>query len=181
MTPPTSPLRIVSALSAGLLALGMLAACTPEPQPAPAPTQTPLFATDEEAFAAAEETYSRYIAALNDTDLSDPETFEPVYAWLTGTAQGAEKESLSAYHAEKLRRSGNTDFDTFTPLSRTEDEVTANLCLDVSEVDLVDEDGGSVLQTDRATRRALKVTFVPGMTTTGLRISSNHKPETFTC
>ena len=63
------------------LALGMTTACQPEPAPSPS---GPVFANEEEAFAAAEETYRAYVDALNQVDLSDPETFEAVYAWTTG-------------------------------------------------------------------------------------------------
>ena len=179
MTPATTILRATAALTTGVLALGMLAACTPQPEPTPA--KTALFTSDQEAFTAAEETYVEYLKALNATDLSDAATFEPVYAWLTGTARGAEKDSLSTYYAEDLTRTGDTTFDSFTPLRSAENEVSANLCLDVSEVDLLDTNNTSVLRPDRATRRGLEVTFVPGKTSTGLRIASNHEPENFAC
>ena len=44
------------------LALGMTTACQPEPAPSPS---APVFATEDEAFAAAEETYRGYVDALN--------------------------------------------------------------------------------------------------------------------
>jgi hypothetical protein len=159
----------------------MLAACTPQPEPAPKPTKTALFSSDAEAFKAAEETYAEYLTALNETDLSDARTFEPVYDWLTDTALASEKKSLSTYHAEKLHRTGLTDFDAFTPLSYADNVVIAHLCLDVSSVDLLSENNESLLQPDRATRRAMKVTFVEGDTTTHLVIASNHKPDGFSC
>lgn len=171
--------RAIGALSAGMLALGMLAGCTPAPEPKP--TKTALFASDEEAFKAAEETYRAYLHQLNATDLSDDSTFEPVFDWLTGSALASEKESLSFYYAEQLERTGETRFDSFTPLQRSGRTVTANLCLDVSEVDLLSTDGVSVLTDERANRRALKVTFVHGDTETGLMIQSNHEPESFSC
>jgi len=175
----TTTLRTIGALTAGLLSLGTLAACTPEPNPTP--TKTALFASDEEAFAAAEKTYQAYLSDLNATDLTKGETFEPVYAWLTGTALAAEKKSLSLYHAEGIQRRGETTFDTFTPVSNTDDSTVANLCLDVTEVDLVDSSGSSVLPSDRLKRRALKVTFTSGDTHTQMKISSNHEPESFSC
>ncbi len=63
-------------------------ACQPEPTPTPT---GPAFASEDEAFAAAEETYRAYVDALNQVDLSDPETFEAVYAWTTGEANAGEK------------------------------------------------------------------------------------------
>lgn len=179
MTFTTSSLRAVGALSAGLLALGTLAACTPEPEPKP--TKTALFASDEEAFKAAEETYRGYLSDLNATNLADTATFEPVYAWLTGTAVASEKKSLSTYHAEELQRRGKTAFDTFTPVTYNDDSPVVNLCLDVSDVDLLNSSGVSVLPSDRLKRRALQVTFAPGDTATRLQIASNHEPESFSC
>lgn len=158
----------------------MLAACTPTPEPTP--TRTALFSSDEEAYAAAEETYAAYTEAVNGTELSDPATFDPVFTWLTGTALPAEKESLSLYHAEKLTRTGISTYDTFTPISFDDDSVTVNLCVDVLEVDLLNEAGESVIPDAREARSGRKVTFVSGPTPTGLQIQSNHKPDPdFTC
>jgi len=171
----TTPLRTVGALTAGLLTLGMLAACTPEPEPTP--TKTALFASDEEAFAAAEETYRAYTDAVNEVDLSNPDSFEQVYSWLTGTALAPEKEALSLYHAEGLTKTGTSTFDSYTPLSRSAEEVVAQLCLDSSALDLIRANGESALPSDRAPRQGRKVTFVPADTATGLRIASSHKPE----
>lgn len=162
------------------LTAGALAACTPTPEPSPTPTA--LFSSDEEAFAAAEETYRAYTEAANSTDLADAATFEPVFEWLTGTALSAERESLSLYHAEGLSRVGTTTFDTFEPVSFGSDAVVVQLCVDVSDVDLQNADGKSVIPPDRAPRSGRKVTFVPGDTSTSLLIASNHKPnEGFSC
>ena len=75
--------RVVAASLALALALGLTTGCQPEPRRHPS---APAFANEEEAFAAAEETYRAYVDALNQVDLSDPETFEAVYAWTTGDA-----------------------------------------------------------------------------------------------
>ncbi len=65
--------------------------CFAQPDPEP----TPLFSSEEEAFAAAEETYRAYVDALNQVDLSDPETFEEVYAWTTGELNASDRKGLS--------------------------------------------------------------------------------------
>jgi ABC-type oligopeptide transport system substrate-binding subunit len=51
------------------LALALTTACAPDPAPTPSPTG---FASQEEAFAAAEATYRAYVDALNAVDLADP-------------------------------------------------------------------------------------------------------------
>lgn len=177
----TTLVRTGSALAAAGLLVGMLSACAPEADPTPIPTKTAAFATDEEAFAAAEETYRAYISDLNETDLRNDDTFEPVYSWLAASALSSERENLSYYHAEQLTRVGETAFDSFAPVSRSANGIVANLCLDVSGVDLLDVHNQSVLPEDRVNRRALKVTFVPANTPTHLKIASNHQPESFEC
>ena len=83
--------RVARVTLALAIVLGMATGCQPEPEPSPT---GPVFATEEEAFAAAEETYRAYVDALNQVDLSDPETFEAVYAWTTGDANAGERTSL---------------------------------------------------------------------------------------
>ncbi len=87
-------LRRVAAVTVALAMVVPLATGC-QPDPAPSPTG-PAFATEEEAFAAAEETYRAYVDALNQVDLSDPETFEAVYAWTTGDANASERKTLSS-------------------------------------------------------------------------------------
>ena len=65
-------MRIGAHLGVGLLAL-VLAGCAPDVpaiQVPPTPTVTPLFASDEEALAAAEEAYAAYLA-MSDEITSD--------------------------------------------------------------------------------------------------------------
>ncbi|MBD7958011.1 hypothetical protein H9651_10210 [Microbacterium sp. Sa4CUA7] len=155
------PRRAVAAAAAALLittALG-LAGCAPEPEPTPTPTG---FASEAEAFAAAEETYRAYVEALNQVDLSDPDTFEPVFAWTTGELNANDREGLSSYHASGVEVSGtstiellepnDTDLVSFTDLA---------VCLDVSAIALQDPDGNSLVSPDRSPIQTLLVYLVP--------------------
>ncbi|WP_309129058.1 hypothetical protein [Microbacterium sp.] len=179
MTITTFSARTGSALTAGMLALGVLAGCTPAPQPEP--TETALFASEEEAFAAAEETYRAYTDAVNGTDLSDPRSIEPVYALLTDPAEAASRENYSLYKAESVTRTGTTTFDTFTPVSYEGELVITRVCLDVSEVDLLNADGVSIVSPDREARQPIELEMVPGDSPTGLVIRSNTIAEDFQC
>ncbi|WP_261393693.1 hypothetical protein [Microbacterium esteraromaticum] len=173
-------LRAAATLTGAGLALAMLAGCSPQPEPTP--TETPLFASEEEAFAAAEETYRAYVQAVNDSRLDDSSSFEPVFELLTGSALTAERETTSLYHAEQLSRTGDTTFDSFSPLETDGSRVVANLCIDVSEVELLNAEGQSVVPADRPPRSGREVTFVPGDTSNRLQIASNHRPSSgFTC
>ncbi|WP_307373289.1 hypothetical protein [Microbacterium sp. W4I20] len=157
----------------------VLTGCSPTSDPTPTPT--PAFASEEEAFAAAEETYRAYTDATNATDLGEPKTFEPVFALLTDQAQSAARKNFSEYHANGIRRTGKSSFDTFTPVEFTEATVTVRLCIDVSDVDLVGVDGVSVVPPDRTARQSIEVEFVRAETETGLGISSSVPTEGIAC
>lgn len=153
-----------------LLTAALGSGCAPSPEPTPTPT--PAFASEEEAFAAAEETYRAYASATNATDLGDPRTFEPVYGWLRAEAERSARKNYSELHANEITRSGTSTFDSFEPISFENESVTAALCLDVSAVELFDATGQSIVPSDRPPRQAIEVTFVPADTTSHLAITS---------
>lgn len=134
--------------------------CSPTPEPEPTPT--PAFASEEEAFAAAEETYRALTAALNNIDASDPATFEPLYALSSGDFEKADREAYSNMHAEGYVIAGQTVIVSFDGIESdsTHTTVVAEVCLDVSGVTVVDAHGVSQVSSDRPDRYALLVTFV---------------------
>ncbi|MCR2785840.1 MULTISPECIES: hypothetical protein [unclassified Microbacterium] len=174
--------RAVGAVTAALLLLLAVSTtgCVPEPEPSPTPAG---FATEEEAFAAAEETYRAYVDAVNGVDLSNPETFEAVYAWTADDANAAARESFSQMHADGWTVAGATAFDTFVPLIHDPEPsvTTAQLCLDVSNVTVVDRDGASVVSEDRLDRQPIEVTFVQAETPTRLQIAKSGAIESELC
>lgn len=146
----------------------MLAACAPTPEPTPTPTA--LFSSDEEAYAAAEETYAAYAAASNAVTLTDPRTFESVYAWLDDAALAAAKKSYSTMHADDLALSGTTTYDTVDGVEFSNDVVLLELCLDLTDIELTNSSGDSVLSEDREVRQRTEVEFHESATETGLII-----------
>lgn len=165
-------LRLVSTIIALAVVAGLTSGCVPEPTSSPSPTG---FATEEEAFAAAEATYRAYVDALNQVDLSDPETFEAVYAWTTGELNATDRKGLTAYHAEGAKVSGTTT-PTLVELSSFEvpmDSVSLATCIDVSTVDVVNADGISLVDPDRTDVQSLIVTLIHNADSkTGLVIES---------
>lgn len=125
---------------------------TPEPRDT---TPTPL--SDEEAFAAAEETYRAYVDALNQVDLSDPATFEPVYALTTGDAMAGLKESFSQMHADGWTVSGESIPSVVQPV-QSDGDIQLAVCLDVSGVEVTDGTGESVVDQDRVDVQSMLVT-----------------------
>lgn len=154
------------------LAASALSACAPTPEPTPTPTAA--FASEEEAFAAAEEVYRDYNDALSKVDTSDPDTFEPLYALTTGGVNGADRESFSKMHAEGYVVSGTTQIIEFNGISATTtlDEIVAQTCLDVSDVTVVDSAGVSQVNPNRPGSYALELTFVSQPDQHGLLLDS---------
>lgn len=167
-------LRMLSALAVAMLAVATATACTPVP--APTPTPTPVFATEEEAFAAAEETYRAYVDALNQVNLADPKTFEEVYQWTTGEANAQDRVIFSRLHAEGVTIGGKSLVDRFTAISTDVSSdvlVAAVACLDVSSVTLVSANGESTVDPSRPKVQTLEVEAVSsGVSQTGMLISS---------
>lgn len=124
-----------------------LAACTPEPAPSPTPTG---FASEEEAFAAAEATYRAYVDALNEVDLSDPATFEPVFALLVDEYRLAEQQQFHQYHSDGAVVSG-VSIPELIESFKWVDERTVSVagCINVSDVQLHNAAGASLVAPDR--------------------------------
>ncbi len=135
-----------------------LTACAPTASPTPSPTTTG-FASEEEAFAAAEATYRAYVDALNEVDLSDPATFEPLFVLTTGDLNELDKKSFSDLHADGSVVSGKTQIVAVQPIDASADEVRLAACVDVSDVELEDASGNSLVQEDRPDLRAETATI----------------------
>lgn len=172
-------LRLAAVAAIITLVVGAATACVPDPGPTPSPTVA--FATEEEAFAAAEETYRAYIDALNQVDLSDPATFEEVFDWTIGEANSESRKTLSELHANGWSISGATQLRNFEGVNLSNSNVTADLCLDVSDVAIVDAAGDSVVSTTRQERQPLRVSFLSGGSATRLLISSSEALESSIC
>lgn len=138
----------------------MLAGCSPQPEPTP--TETPLFASEEEAFAAAEETYRSFTDRLNDVDTADPRTFQPLFDLSTGEFEAADRKNYSMMHAEQYAIAGETKVTRFVGVRSAApyEEVTAEACLDVSRVRVTDSLGNSIVNPDRPDVYGIEITFV---------------------
>lgn len=158
--------RWTGTLLLALVTGALLTGCAPD---ASEPTPTPSFSSDEDAFAAAEATYRAYVDALNQVDLSDPATFEPVYAWTTGEANANERKSLSQMSADGWEVEGAT---TIIAVAATPTPRTITACTDVSQIDVRDAEGNSVVSDSRPQFQSVQVTLEPDETsTTGLLVA----------
>ncbi|WP_196800622.1 hypothetical protein [Microbacterium sp. 11MF] len=170
--------RRSAALLATVALVTALAACAPAAAPKPSPTPTG-FASKEEAFAAAEKTYRAYIDALNEVDLSDPATFEPVYAYLRGDALASEKKTLTQMHADGWTVSGKTTLPQIYAGNALGELI---VCQDVSAVDVTDASGSSQVAPTRPNVFALdvKVEFDP-TSLTAAKVSKSQAVEDSRC
>lgn len=157
-TPPSATSRRLCALAI-LTSVVLLSGCAPTATPTPTPTAA--FASEEEAFAAAEETYRAYTDALNAVDPADPETFESTYAFSSGGFQKADRENFSKMHAEGYTISGDAVVTQFVGRSTREsaEVVLAIACVDVSGVTVADATGASVVNPDRPDVYEIETTF----------------------
>ncbi len=135
----------------------VVTACSPGPSASPSPSAP--FADKAAAFAAAEATYRAYVDALNQVVLSDPATFEPVFALTTGEANAESRKSLSRMHAAGWQVSGKSRILSLRDASTADDTVIA-ACVDVSDVKVVDTAGASVVSSDRPDTQSMKIVTI---------------------
>ena len=148
----------VALVLVGALSASGCASEAPAADPTPTPSATPLFASDEEALAAAEEAYAAY-QQVSDSILIDggaePERLLKV---ATEAQYEYEKAGFDEAKANGLRSTGGSTFDTVT-LRDWKDEagdgrlvVSVLLCDDVAAVDIIDRQGQSVVDSSKPAR-----------------------------
>lgn len=153
--------------AAAVLAVLLLAGCVPgEPviTPEPDPDVTPVFASDEEALAAATEAYAKYLEVSDQITAdggANPERLEP---FVTAEQWAKELEGLKEWSDSGNTSAGASTFDTVTlqqynsGLERP-DSLTVYLCVDVSAVRVVDSKGSDITPETRIDRYPLEVGF----------------------
>jgi hypothetical protein len=145
-----------------LIAL-VLAGCTPsEPMPTPPPTPStaPVFASEEEALAAAEEAYGKYMATSDEIIREggdDPERLRPL---VSQEIYEREAAGFSVLQERGIHGTGATTF-VLALQSFDDDQLTVYACNDYSSTDVVDSSGKSVLQDDRQVLKPFEVRFDP--------------------
>ena len=142
--------------AAVLLTLVLATACAPDPGPSPSPTG---FASDEEAFAAAEATYRAYVDAMN-ARRADPNSSIDPSSFLSGQAL---KDSLSG--AQRLRDAGvhlegESSVLNVRGVQADESSVVISVCIDNSLARVKNANGQDVTPASRSDRGALAVELV---------------------
>lgn len=177
-----TPFRL-PAVTLVLVAALAVSGCTPDkPAPVPSVSQsgTPLFASDEEALAAAEEAYAAYLA-VSDRILMDgganPERLLEVATSSVLEAQldGFETAAANGWRSTGGTVVGNVSLERYDP-NEIEATVLVYACIDVSLVDVLDSSGHSVVSEARPNRTPVESTFDASETTASRLLLSGEIP-----
>jgi hypothetical protein len=151
----------VAALAGAVLALTGCVGGTPLPTLPPSPTTTPIFASEEEALAAAEEAYAAYLEVSNLISSEggvDPERIAP---FVTERRLEDELRGFATLREHRLRVEGATRFGVIelqqASLDGEDAEVVFYACWDGSETRVFDSEGEDVTPADREVRVVLEV------------------------
>jgi hypothetical protein len=166
----TAPALVLSL--AVVLSLGACVADEPVVLPDESPSSQPIFASDEEALAAAEEAYGAYLAA-SDEVLSKGGASAGQLLVFFSDGYGAEAIAGYELYIERgWRATGSSAFDSAELQQYIDDgdgnaEVAMYVCLDVSGLRIIDETGADVTP-ERDNRLPLEVRFVNSRASTAL-------------
>lgn len=158
--------KFLTAVGAALL-LTSLAGCFgpgPVKTPLPTPSVTPVFASDEEALAAAEAAYAAYLA-VDDAVFADggaqPERLATVATgdFLEESIAGYKDVQSKGWHSVGNSTIRSIELQAFDTASRGPGIVSAYVCDDVSAVDVLDSNGTSVVSPARPDNSLLEVIF----------------------
>lgn len=153
-------------LSIGALLLASLSGCVPSAEPTvPEPTSTFVapYATDEEALAAAEAAYAKYLVVVNAalrTGVIDQSAFEAV---AVGSELTDAVDVYSRIAAEGKRSTADITFDSvalqrYSHDSSRREVVSIYACENLSQAFLVDDNGDRV-RDDDIPPKTMQVTF----------------------
>jgi predicted PhzF superfamily epimerase YddE/YHI9 len=152
----------MSGLAPAVLVALALAGCTPAGPvhtERPTPEPTPLFASDEEALAAAEAAYGRYLEVSDSVATGGWADTAPLSSVETGRALKSDLDTIAEYRKAGLVGTGTTTYSNFSLQRFDGRSIVTYVCLDVSATDIVDSDGASVVPIDRPPKQALTVEF----------------------
>jgi len=152
-------MRIGAWVGVGLLVVA-LAGCAPEDprvQPPPTPTVEPLFASDEEALAAAEEAYAAYLAMSDEITGDGGANPDRIVPFVTSDRLAEELDGFKVFSDNGLHTVGRTLFEPLG-LQRTDlVEVVFYACWDASAIQLLDVHSQDATPSNRPDRLKMEV------------------------
>jgi len=185
MRPSYRPAAVALVLAAALSASG----CTPDASgkpPASTPSATALFASDEEALAAAEEAYRAYVTTTDQIFAESGEGIERLEAVAVDDQLAEDRTGFEEIFKSGFRSTGQTTFDSielqqWSGDGHRETEVVVYLCQDISAVDVLDSTGKSVVLATRPDRIRYEVRLASNAESPKLRVSNRSPWKETTC
>ena len=152
------------ALALPLLIVLALTGCgSPPVALEPEPTAEPLFASDEEALAAAIEVYEGFQSEYNRLAQASSVDDESLGRWSRGPYMDLEIEGLRTLNQNGWTQVGANRTSNYALVEYAPDDpmgmVTIRFCNDISSVDIVDRAGDTVLPEGRSDLGTMVATF----------------------
>lgn len=158
-----SGMRRTARLSLALLiAVPLLTGCSddaPLPSAPPPPSAEPVFASDEEALAAAEEAYGAYSAVADQIMHDGGKHTERLAPLVSPELFEFQNDDFENFKSNGWRSVGTTTLRNFSLQQVSESTVVIYVCVDISDVDVVDADGNSHVSPDRPNANAHEATL----------------------
>lgn len=141
------------------------------------PSSTPVFASDEEALAAAEAAYGAYLEvsdAIFAEGGANPERLGEVASgdFLDASIAGFQNVAAKGWRSTGRSKIHSIELQKFDPTAASVDVATVYLCDDVSAVDVLDASGASVVSPSRPDRTLFEVSLDIDPSTNRLLVSS---------
>jgi hypothetical protein len=164
-----------------LLALAMLSGCVPAAThtSTPTPEATPLFATDDEALAAATKAYAAYLK-MSDTIAHDGGAHpERLNKYVSLDLAATDERGFADFRTNRWKSIGTTTFDNqklqqYDPAALAGSAtISVYLCVDVSNVNVIDSSGKSMVSPKRPDRGPVLATFALDPSSRALIVESS--------
>lgn len=174
--------------AAAVVAIALLGGCVPQEPvvtPQPEPSSTPVFASDEEALAAATDAYARYLKVSDEITADGGLDPDRISEYVTSTQLPKEMSAFQEVVDAGVKTQGESKFDG-AKLQQYSDNhdgtasIVVYLCVDVSAVRVIDASGIDVTPRDRIDRFPLEVEYEVGGGTLKVPLISRSEPWTGT-
>jgi hypothetical protein len=154
-------MRFIALAALTLLLVGCVPA-DPVVTPVPVPSSTPLFATDADALKAATDAYAAYLAMSDRITADGGANPERIAPFVTKAQMKSETSAFNSYRAQQHSTVGASKFDSVTLENFQGNSVSIYLCLDFSNIRLVDPNGSDITPSSVPERSPLEVSLVRG-------------------
>lgn len=175
-------------LSIGALLVASLSGCVTDapPQPQPSATFVAPYASDEEALAAAEAAFAQYLRVA-DTVLNaggfdpDPLSAVAVGPFLEKSIESFDEQQEAGHAGSGYSSIASIELQRYSPGGPSSEIITAYVCEDLTQVDVVDQNGDSVVAADRNDTILFQATFDFVEESNGLKVSGVEKWQDEPC